>query len=326
MKSRKKLTLLERQQIYRLQELGFGVREISRNLGRAPSTISRELRRNRPPGSRWDSWSKAKFAHDKALSRRRKPRFRLRLKNFRIRGYVEQKLVLGWTPELISGRIELELTGESISHEAIYQYLYKEERSLIQCLPIAGRRGRAPRARRKRRRELKLMVPKRPISKRPKVVQKRKRFGDWEADTIVSKKSTYAIHTLQERKSRKVFLSKLSSCSTQEAYNATLTHLSGVPEKLKYTLTQDNGSENFFHDRETRLGLDIYFCNPYSAWERGSVERANQLIRRFVPKKTDLKMVSRDRLQFIEDSINNRPMKCLGFKTPNEVYAEQVAA
>ena len=168
-----KLTLIERQQIYRLRELCFGIREISRILNRAPSTVSRELRRNRPPGYRWDSWSKAKYAHDLALKCRRKPRFRLRLKNFRIREYAREKLIIGWTPELIAGRISLDIAGESISHEAIYQYIYEEERSLIGFLPIAGKRGRAPRARRKRRRPARLAVPKRPISKRPKIVDKR---------------------------------------------------------------------------------------------------------------------------------------------------------
>ena len=143
MKSRKKLSLVERQQIYMFQEQGYGIREISRRVRRNASTISRELKRNRPPGYNWDSWSKAKYANDLAMKRRRKPRFRLRLKNLRIRRYVSEKVELGWTPELISGRIGMELVGEEISHEAVYQYVYQDARELIEHLPVAGKRGRA---------------------------------------------------------------------------------------------------------------------------------------------------------------------------------------
>lgn len=327
MKNLCNLNLLERQAIYRLRSNGVGIREIARRLRRCPSTISRELKRNAPVGqvAFLDVYSKAKHAQDLADKRKHQLKGKRRLKSSLVRGYVVQKIKEKRTPRDISHRIKVDHPGESISHEAIYQFIYSERRDLIEYLPQRKRSRERRKNKKSRRGKVKAAAKKRSIAQRPDEVEKRQRFGDWEGDTVVSRQSKPCIFTLTERKSRFTLLHKLSDCTAESAYNALITSFYQIPPELKHTLTLDNGPENSCHDRLTlRCALDVYFCEPYSSWQRGSVENVNGILRRFWPKKTDLGNITQEELSYVQDWINTRHMECLNGKTPAQLFLNEI--
>ena len=333
-KSRENLTLEERQYLYKLRADGKGIREIGRRIDRPGSTISRELKRNRPGSPFFGGLSpleRAKHAHDKAKKRKRGQRQRQRLKCYEIRVYVEEKLSgekdkpeTRWTPELIAGRLQLDRPGLRISHEAVYQWIYKERRDLLKYLPVAGKEKRRKRSKqRKNRARQQPAAPKRSIETRPDKVEERQQVGHWEGDTIVSRQSKACLQNLTERTSRYLKLTKLQDCTAQSATQAAISRLSNIPPGIRETITFDNGPENSGHellDRE--LGTETYFCHPYCASERGTVENRNGFVRRFFPKKTDFAKISVEQVEAIEKAHNCRPMKCLRFRTPHEVFIE----
>lgn len=319
------LSLEDREYIDQMCGEGKTVSAIARALGRNKGTISREVRRNASAVYRCYMDHRA---HNRASERRLEASRRRRLKNNRIRSYVISKLKEGWSPELIAGRIRIEFPGISISHEAIYQYIYHRDTpnriELIDCL------RRAHRLRRKKgpgRKAHKTKIPNRiPIDVRPPSVDTRRQFGHWEGDTMVSRKSVAALSSLTERKSRLLKLTKLKRRRAVEMAKAVIDRLGPLPKTAVRSLTLDNGTENVRHEDITRAtGMACYFCHPYSAWERGSNENINGLVRWYLPKGTDLSKVTDGQIAWIESRINNRPMKCLGFKTPNEVAARFVA-
>ena len=329
MKKKAKLNAHERNVIYRSKENGHSIRMISKILHRAASTISRELRRNvtersNSPGV--DSYLRARYADEEAKKRRSKSRKRERLKNQEIRDYVKSKLYAGWSPELIAGRIKKDC-NLSISYEAIYQWIYEKERFLMPLLLIVGKRGQRKRSSNKRyRSKKKAAAKKRSIEERPEIVDLNIEFGNWEADTVVSKQSKECIHTLRERTSRFTIFTKLSDCSSASAYETVKEILGKVPSEYRKTLTQDNGSENFFHDKIEKdfKSLRVFFCHAYCSWERGSVENANKQLRKSFPKKTDFKNVTQEEIRKAQNHVNHRPMKCLKYKTPFEVFTEKL--
>jgi IS30 family transposase len=302
---------------------GGGVREISRYVKRSPSTISRELKRNKSPKRLTFSsyYAKALYAHELAAKRKHQDKFRQKLKSDRIRSYVEQQLSNRRSPRDISIRIKEEL-GESISHEAIYQWVYSSRRSLIKCLPRRGkRRSRAN----PRKRYIKKSVAKKMIISRPSVVATRERFGDWEGDTIISRQSNTCIFTLVERKSRFTILHKLPACNSDSAFAALLESFYQIHLELRHTLTLDNGSENSCHNRlELKTALEVYFCDAYCSWQRGTVENTNGFIRRHFPKKTDFNLVTKDQVRHVQDWLNTRRMDCLGGKEPHQVFLPEL--
>lgn len=162
---------------------------------------------------------------------------------------------------------------------------------------------------------------------RPAVVAVRSTFGHWEGDTLISRKSRAALQTLSERRSRLVLLTKLARKGANEMKNAVQKRLQPWPKVTRQSLTLDNGTENVRHEEITaKLGTACYFCHPYAAWERGSNEQINGPVRWYLPKGTDLGMITDEQLQWIENRLNNRPRKCLGFKTPFEVTAQALVA
>ncbi len=173
----------------------------------------------------------------------------------------------------------------------------------------------------------KTKIPNRvPIDARPKAVDERKQFGHWESDTLISRRSKTALHSMTERKSRLLRLSKLESKTAAETNKAVTRALKKLPAQAKRTLTMDNGTENAKHEQLTAtLGIKCYFAHPYAAWQRGSNEQINGLIRRYLPKGTDFGKIDKDQIKKIERLINNRPRRCLGFKTPLEVARSFVA-
>lgn len=318
---RRPLTLWDRQYILQMRERGIGIREIARRLSRNHSIVSRCLRKlpYSPHLASLSSLEKAREMEYRAKLQRSKPRIKQRLKSHEIRCYVEDKLKLGWTPELIAGRLRLEHPIWSTNYESIYQWIYRERRDLICYLLVRGKGKRRKRTGTYRRYK-QPAAPKRSIEARPQIVATRQRVGDWEGDTLVSKQSTVSVFNLVERSSRFIILEKIPDCSATSGSQAMIGCLSNIPQQLRHSITLDNGPENSAHQQvEQALGIETYFCHPYCASERGTVENRNGFIRQYLPKKTDFQTVSEQTLQAIQDIHNHRPMKCLGFKTPHEV-------
>jgi IS30 family transposase len=319
------LSLAERDIITIMQKEHQSLREIARALGRSPSTISRELQRNASPEYRLYLSHRA---HGRAETRRHQASQRPRLKSPGLVAYVRAKLALGWSPEQIAGRLPLDHPGWSISAEAIYQYIYHprtaDRQELIHNLRRAHRH-RKPRN--LGRRERKTKIPNRvPIDCRPAAVESRRQFGHWEGDSLVSRKSPVALNTLVERKGHLLYLTRLPRKSAVATRQAVVERLGGLPRTARRTLTLDNGTENASHQEITAsIGTKCYFARPYASWQRGTCENTNGLVRWYLPKGTDFSTISDEQLAQIEFALNNRPRKCLGFKTPSEVAAPYVA-
>ena len=321
----KHLSSEERDKIAILRAKGFKTSEIARIIERDKSTISRELLRNKSPV--YSCYLPHK-ADRRAKERKCKSGQRPRLKNREIMAYVVRKLKLGWSPELISGRWSKEHPSASISHEAIYQFIYNKKQRKEEDLTVY-----LPRFHRKRlsrghsRKHRKSHIPERiSIEKRPRYIERRRQPGHWESDTIVSRQSLAAVAVLLERTSRVIHLKKIKQKSSTLFSLAIEDRLKSYPSKLRRTITYDNGSENVEHRKTNKiLGTQSYFCNPYHSWEKGSVENAVGLVRRFLPKKTDFATVSPQQIKQIEFLLNNRPRKCLDYKTPYEVFNSSVA-
>ena len=216
----------------------------------------------------------------------------------------------------------------SISHEAIYIYIYHPKTP--SRLELIGLLRRAHQKRKNKgigRIVRKTKIPNRiSIEQRPLSVETRKQAGHWEGDSLVSRKSPVALNSLVERKSRLLKLTKLPRKSASETTKAVVKRLKTLPPKARRTLTMDNGSENVGHKVMTEdIGIKCYFAHPYSSWERGTNENTNGLIRWYLPKGTDFNTITKKQIKKIESLLNNRPRKCLGFKTPLEAANPFVA-
>lgn len=319
----KHLSIHERDLLSVLRSEGRSLREIAKKLGRSPATISRELQRNVPPIRR--GYYLAHKAQYRSDERNRQSRTRKRLKDTRIRRRVATRIRKGWSPELIAGWLKDRYPHLKVSHEAIYQWIYTDERALIECL-VRSHRKRKNRG--YSRRHKKSHIPERiSIKERPKHIDKRHQMGHWETDTMISRKNLVALQVTVERKSRYTRIAKLKKKGSREMSLALTRRLSRYHKSLRLSITYDNGSENADHSRTNRvLGTKSWFCEPYHSWERGTVENTIGIIRRFFPKRTDLAKIPQARLKSVERWLNNRPRKCLGFKTPSGIFrAESVA-
>lgn len=316
-KTYRQLNPNERDILAVLKSKGKSLREIARILKRSPSTLSRELKRNAPPV--YTGYYLAHKAQDRANNRKHESHRRQRLKTDSIRRYVEKHLCLGWSPELIAGRLAIEKPELSISHEAIYQWVYQDATHLILSLVRAHRKRKHRGYSRKHK---KSHIPERiSIKKRPKAVLKRRHIGHWETDTINCRKSYQAVQVTVERKARYTKMAKLKTKSARAMSIALTRRLSHYPRKLRLSITYDNGPENAEHLRTNKiLGTSSYFCEPFHSYERGTVENTIGLVRRFLPKKTNLANISQNHLTKIEYWLNKRPRKCLGYKTPAEIF------
>ena len=317
----KQLSKEERDQIALLKAQDIAIRQIGRLLGRDPGTISRELLRNAPPIHQ--GYYLPHKAQEKADIRKAQAHRRQRLRQPRLRAYARRMLNRGWSPERIAGRWKL-LGKSPISHEAIYQWVYNTAPELIPCL-VRARRKRLKRGHSSKHKSS--HIPSRtPISQRPLSVQRRTQPGHWEGDTIISRQSKPVLQILVERKTRFARLNKLPAKTGAAMRISTNRALARYPEHLRRSITYDNGSENVQHERVNAvLGTVSYFCEPMHSWQKGSVENAAGLVRRWLPKKTDFAKVSSDQVRKIERWLNGLPRKCLGFKTPAEAFRLSVA-
>ena len=258
---------------------------------------------------------------------------RYRLKDPLIREYVIEKLRADFSPEQIAGRISVDHPKFKISHEAIYQFIYFQYRRqgygncIGDDLRIYLKRRHKVRHRkylpfRPHRLKIKDAVS---INERPKSIDLRKIIGHWEGDSVVSRQSKAGLNTLVERKSGLVFISKILDGTAKVTADTVIDRLKELPPGRRRTLTLDNGSENSGHKIITEeLGIKCYFANPYHSWERGTNENTNGLIRHYLPKKTDFKLVSNEQIRQIENILNNRPRKRLKWLTPLEVFNGRV--
>ena len=311
----------ERDKIAIYQAHGYNQSDIARMLHRNRSTISRELKRNQP------SYSQEylpHYAQKKSQKRLRYSRKKERMRNLEIRDYVDAKLKEGWSPELIAGRLEQEHPGLSISHETIYQYIYEQEPELIMYLV------RSHKKRRKRSfgiKSTKVIIPRRVfIDERPQEINNRSEVGHWEADTVVSRQSKKSLAVLFERATRYLKIEKIKNKQADIFASAVIKRLNPCPEHVRHSITYDNGTENVEHERiNEALKIDSYFCRPYHSWEKGGVENSIGLIRRYFPKKTNFATISSDTIDQVETLLNNRPRKCLNFRTPFEAFSSAVA-
>jgi len=321
-KQYKQITSDERDLIATHHANGFSLSEIAKMLDRHKSTISRELTRNRPEYSKIYLSSQA---HKKAKKRKQNAATKEELKCHKIRNFVKNKLLEGWTPEIIAGSLALSSKKLKISHESIYQYIYKKRPDLVQYLPRAHRKRfkRTPKSNKKNNR-----IPNRiSIDQRPEEINNRSQFGHWESDAIISKQSKVALSVSIERISKLVKIKKIKQNKADLFSKAIIRRMKPLPGFARRSFTYDNGLENVLHELiNDQLNTDSYFCNPYHSWEKGSVENVNGLIRRFLPKKTDFAKITHKRIKEIESLLNNRPRKCLGFRTPNQVFLAKSVA
>ncbi|MGE7440126.1 IS30 family transposase [Kitasatospora sp. NPDC001175] len=325
------LSLLERQRIATLRERGLGIREIATRLGRAPSTVSRELRRNTLPHDRgiYDG----DLAHDRARNRTKRSRSGKLWHDTELRAEVQAKLDLEWSPEQIAAHLRViwpDRPERHLCHESIYRALYQGGKGgLSRELTKKLRTGRPLRKRRRRadQRSTRFAAPAVLIDHRPPAVERRERVGDWEGDLIVGQRNRSAIATLVDRTSRYVRLVALpDGHSAEKVRDGLIQVLQTVPDTARLTLTWDQGSEMACHDQLAPWFRDgLFLAHPASPWQRGTNENTNGLLRQYLPKRTDLSVHSVADLQAIEERLNNRPRKTLGWRTPAEAFSAALA-
>jgi transposase, IS30 family len=304
----------QRYQIKVLKKAGHNQSRIAVLTGYHKSTISRELRRNCGQKG-YRPYQAGELAYDRQCNA-----YRSRI-TWQTWQQVERLLRQDWSPEQITGYLKRE-NQPSVSHEWIYLYIYADKRR-------GGTLHRHLRSQKKQRKRYsgyirRGQIPNRTsIDKRPKIVARKGRFGDWEVDTIVGARHKGGILSAVERKSKLIRLRKLATKGAAEMKDNTIELLAPLAAKV-HTITVDNGKEFCEHELiAAGLQARIYFAHPYSSWERGLNENTNGLVRQYFPKKYEFSRITGKDLQQVEDLLNNRPRKTLGYRTPNEVFFKQ---
>jgi IS30 family transposase len=316
----------ERYELARLREAGLSVRAVAARLGRSPSTVCRELARNADPRT---GGYQPERAHRLAWERQRRPKEPWLSGNPALRAAVQAMLDQRYSPEQVSGRLKVLYPGEAamqVSHETIYQSIYVYPRGQLRReLQACLRSGRAVRRRRGvRPRGWDRIVDAVPIGQRPAEIEGRLVPGHHEGDLVMgSKASNSAVGTIVERTTGYLTLLPLhAGRDAGTVADAVIEHMSALPAWFARTLTWDRGTEMAQHTRITAAtGIQVYFADPYSPWQRGSNENVNGLLREYLPKGTDLRACTPAQLQAIAAQLNDRPRKRLGFRTPAEKFA-----
>ena len=310
------LTQDERYQIAILAKAGHDKSQIARLMERHKSTIGRELKRNR--GERG---YRPKQAHKFSQARMRACENSRRI-TAETWAVVDARLAETWSPEQIAGHLKAN-KQPTVSHESVYQRIYADKRAG----GTLHRTLRCQKARRKRHggRERRGTIPNQvSIDLRPDIVAERGRFGDWEGDLVIGAGQKQALVTLNERTSRYSLMAHVPFKTAQAVSDAMILLLTPFAADV-HTLTTDNGKEFAQHERiAAELGADFFFAHPYASWVRGANENMNGLIRQFFPKKMGFESITPDDIEFAMHRLNHRPRKCLGFKTPHEVFMEQI--
>ena len=315
------LTIEERCEVARLLTAGTSHRQIAATLGRAPSTITREVKRNglqtagyEPRYAAEQAWARcwrgSKLERDAVLRKR-------------VLGYLQ----CGWSPEQVSGRLALENGAPVVSHETIYRFIYGQQArtkdgNWRHYLPRAkskrgwrGRRGGSPAS---------FIAQRRPLAERPQAAADRQTPGHWEVDLMLFRTYGQAVLTLHERHSRLLLAARPPGKAAEPI--ATILHdlFAALPPACSQTVTFDNGTEFAQHYRLHDLGIQTFFCDTHSPWQKGGIENAIGRLRRGLPRKTDLAQVSQERFAQLVQAYNHTPRKCLDYQTPAEVFINQV--
>lgn len=318
----KEMTFFEREVIEVCLRMKQRKKSIAQKLNRDYSVIKREIKRNSGNILPYAAITAQNYA-----DRRKKNTNKRKLEkpvNKKLAEYVEKKLEGGWSPEQIAGRLKeyppnkiKECKDKTISYESIYDYIYNGQGrfgGLYQNL----RRKQFQRKRRFSRKTRPNAIKNRiSINNRENIINNRKRFGDWETDSVIfSGKAILSVQT--ERKSRLCRLHKCDDKTALASEKAIRKSMASLPSKLWLSITRDNGKENVLH---CKTNIISYFCDPYKSWQKGGVENLNGLAREYFPKRSNLDIVSKKEIYFIQEKLNNRPRKCLNYSTPNEVIA-----
>jgi IS30 family transposase len=321
------LSLAEREEISRGLASGDSMRSIAARLGRATSTVSREVNRN---GGRQDY--RATVAEERAWHSARRPKRCLLAMNDLLRDVVASKLKEDWSPQQISGWLKRRYPDEEamrVSHETIYSTLFVQARGALKKELLAHlrsgrmmRKGRHASTAGQRRGQIKDAVS---IRERPPEAEDRAVPGHWEGDLIAGSRNTH-VATLVERRSRFVMLVRVSGKDTESVVGALSQQIRRLPRTMIDTLTWDRGTEMAAHKQFTvATDVSVYFCDPRSPWQRGTSENTNRLIRQYLPRRTDLSVYDQDDLDLIALKLNTRPRKTLGYSTPAATLAKTVA-
>ena len=317
----KEITFYERERIETYLRMKKKKTWIAKRLNRDYSVIKREVKRNSGDVSPYLAINAQHYAE-----RRKKNTNKKKLEkheNKKLKEYVEKKLEEGWSPEQIDGVLKErppdeieECRDKTISYESIYDYIYNGHNGLYKNL----RRKQSKRQRRFSRKQRHWTIKNRvSIHKREKIIDERKRIGDWETDSVIfSGKNILSVQS--ERKSRLCRIHKCEDKTALASEKALKKSINSLPN-LWLTITRDNGSENVLH---YKTKIPSYFCDPYSSWQKGGVENLNGLIREYFPKKSNLDIVSEKEIYLIQEKLNNRPRKCLKYLTPNEAIATEL--
>lgn len=319
------LSLEEREKLYALKEQGISLRRIAMRLGRAQSSLTRELQRNRKYGNEYFGnpyipCKAQRLANKRAAIQRRKAP----LKNPEIFLYVREHLRKRWSPELIAGRIRIDRPGLSICPETIYQYIYARRTKtwgmhLEQYLTLKRKKRMKKFGRSVHR--LGKIPEAVSIEKRPKHIEKRIQLGHWETDNVMGKQEDHTVLSVTvERKTRYTIMTKLHNKTAQVKTQAIIERINQFPTQARRSLTTDNGKENTNHQQITKeTGMPVYFCHAYHSWEKGTVENTNGRIRRYIPKGVSIDHFSEEDIKTVETIMNTRPMKCLQYLSPYEM-------
>jgi IS30 family transposase len=323
----------ERVEVADLRQAGVSIRQIAARLGRAPSTISRELRRNATA-----SGYRPFDAHRQATARRARARPRRIQASDELRQLVSELLTRRWSPQQISRHLRQRFPGQAamqLCHESIYQAIYQPGSPLMRPSPLAPQRRSPLRTGRDHRRAHQHVQRRRPRFEQPMLTIRQRPFepgdrseaGHWEGDLIIGKDQGSAIGTLVERQTRTVRLLHLPSRDSETLHQALKQRLADLPPALLRSITWDQGTEMARHLTITRsLGTPVYFCDSHSPWQRGSNENTNGLLRDYFPKGTDLSIHPPQHLLAVENELNNRPRRVLRDQAPAELFAALLAS
>ena len=312
------LSISDRRRFYTLLEMGLSITEIANRLSKHRSTLYRELNRNSEP----DGYL-PKTAQLKTEERAKQKRPSKLQRNGVLRDYVVRSLQKGWSPEQISGRMKYHQLSFYACHETIYQFVYRSKnKALYHCLPYKKPKRQKRYARRKspcRYGKIRL------ITQRPEDITTRKRFGHWEGDTIQFKGTKEkVVTTLVERKSRMVFLIKNDRKYSQGVMDKIKKKFVTLPQKMFKTITFDQGIEFAdYRQLESDNERKVYYCETHSPWQKGSNENMNGRLRWYLPKEADIDRITQEELDQLAAKMNRCPRKCLGYKTPQELFIQQ---
>ena len=320
------LSAVEREEISRGMATGRPIRSIARRLGRSPSTVSRELRRNAARPERY----LATAAQWRAQQRARTPRRRRKLAGGWLRRYVDRRLRDGWSPQQIAARLRRDYPEDMrkrISHETIYAAIYivprgELRRTLIGCLRQHRKVRRGRRLSGQKRGQIPNLTP---IAARPTEIEARLVPGHWEGDILKGTANGSAVGSLVERTTRLVLLARMPGLDSRSVVQGFARKLQRIPQPLRKSMTYDQGREMARHELlSKKLRLDVYFADPHSPWQRGTNENTNGLLRQYLPKSADLATLSQRDLNAIAARLNNRPRQTLNWMTPNEAWEAQL--